>query len=329
MPAEGMYTGPALRIVYVGNYQRPWTSETHYARALRDAGQTVIVAQEGQNPAITIGELDTADLLLWQRTPRLADEADQTQILEAAHRRGIPTVGYHHDRYWDTEREAEVGVAPFWHVDLMFTSDGNPSSQERFEAAGVHHHWLRAACVHDEIGAGRVRRHLRTHIGFVGIHDRDRYHEWPWRFDMLDALDAHYGPMFKRWPRQPSSPVRGRDLNDLYASTNMMVGDSLFAGTPHGAFYWSDRIYETLGRGGFLIHPHIEGLDLEFTDGEHYVTFEAGDIDALVAVIDRWADDPAGRSRIRRQAMDRVRERCTYTHRAHTMLATLVDHHMA
>ncbi len=51
--------------------------------------------------------------------------------------------------------------------------------------------------------------------------------------------------------------VRGHDLNNCYASCKVVVGDCFGAGTPN---YWSDRVPETCGRYGLLIHPAVDGL---------------------------------------------------------------------
>lgn len=48
---------------------------------------------------------------------------------------------------------------------------------------------------------------------------------------------------------------RGLDLNRLLGKTKIVLGDSYPATN-----YWSNRIYEITGRGGFLIHPKTVGL---------------------------------------------------------------------
>lgn len=77
-----------------------------------------------------------------------------------------------------------------------------------------------------------------------------------------------------------------------------MIGDSCFAGSPKGAYYWSDRIPETLGRGGFLIHPYVDGLGRQFNllehdepvtyDAGHLAVWDAGDWEALGDLIE-WS----------------------------------------
>ena len=75
----------------------------------------------------------------------------------------------------------------------------------------------------------------------------------------------------------------GVDINNLYASARVMVGDSCFAGADR---YWSDRVPEVLGRGGFLIFPKTPGLEIP-----GLVTYEPGNIDDLIKKINYWIDD--------------------------------------
>jgi len=55
-------------------------------------------------------------------------------------------------------------------------------------------------------------------------------------------------------------------------------------------------VYETWGRGGFLVHPRVDGLPAEFPEGPD---FPRGDMEALAAQIDRWAGDDEDRERVR------------------------------
>ena len=65
--------------------------------------------------------------------------------------------------------------------------------------------------------------------------------------------------------------VSQSELNTLYASAKLVIGDSCFGGQIKG--YYSDRVTETTGRGGFLLHPRNEWInpnviqfDLNFED---------------------------------------------------------------
>ena len=84
--------------------------------------------------------------------------------------------------------------------------------------------------------------------------------------------------------------------------------------------YWSDRIPETLGRGGFLIHPIVDGLD------EHYppttlVTVKLGEWRSWKAVVDHYLHNPEDRRKMVEAGRAHVLEHHTYEVR----LAWVVD----
>lgn len=61
--------------------------------------------------------------------------------------------------------------------------------------------------------------------------------------------------MIERVKPKVFNDKRGLDLNRLLGQTKIVLGDSYPASN-----YWSNRVYEMTGRGGFLIHPKVEGL---------------------------------------------------------------------
>jgi hypothetical protein len=99
----------------------------------------------------------------------------------------------------------------------------------------------------------------------------------------------------------------------------VLVGDSCLAGSP--ARYWSDRIPETLGRGGFLIHPEVQGLE-----GQHpsLVTYPLGDFAVLRDKIDDALDDAEFRMVTAALARQGVLDRHLYEHRLERLLATVL-----
>ena len=95
-----------------------------------------------------------------------------------------------------------------------------------------------------------------------------------------------------------------------------------------GVLVGADRVYETVGRGGLLIHPWIEGLGDEFRDGEHLVFYRYGDLDGLARLIEHWTrpENDAERRRIAAAGQAMVRERCSYVARTREMLDILSEH---
>jgi len=120
--------------------------------------------------------------------------------------------------------------------------------------------------------------------------------------------------------------VRGLNLNHLLAQIKVVVGDSYYV-----KHYWSNRVYEITGRGGFLLFPRTEGLEEEFTAGAHIATYPRveyldNDYDRWYATlretIDHWLSHDDERERIRHQGHVRCGE-YTYTRRTACLLRTL------
>ncbi|MEX2253026.1 MAG: glycosyltransferase, partial [Thermoleophilaceae bacterium] len=116
-----------------------------------------------------------------------------------------------------------------------------------------------------------------------------------------------------------TNQIRGPLLADLYASIKVVVGDSCLLPGDHGR-YWSDRIPETLGRGGFLLHPWVGGIDDHFTDGEHLRLWPAGDWRELQRLIEHYLRNDDERRRIAEAGRLHVLENHTYTVRVRQLL---------
>jgi len=103
-------------------------------------------------------------------------------------------------------------------------------------------------------------------------------------------------------------------LNNVYASIKVVVGDHCFAGQP---FYWSDRLPETCGRGGFLLYPRTEGLTIPTA------LYAPQDIGDLIRQIDYWLANDAQREEIRNLAFEHVKQNDTYTQRLQEVLRVI------
>lgn len=284
-------------VAYLGNFKHSWTTETHLARDMRNLGLDVSPWQEPDNTQDKYAfmkrlgewcESERPDVVMFTRTWGLPPEA--TQMWRRFEEAGIITCSYHLDLYLGLQREEKMYDDPFWSTQFVFTPDGDPKSAERFKELGINHHWISPAVVSDECYIGEWDDRFDFDVVFVGSYG---YHdEWPWRPTLIDYLSERYGGRFKRfggdveWPKDGHTwrctprgipeverrPARGRDLNNLYATARVVVGDSL--ALPGRKSYWSDRYFETLGRGGFLVAPWVDGLAAFLNDGEHYVRYD-------------------------------------------------------
>jgi hypothetical protein len=187
--------------------------------------------------------------------------------------------------------------------------------------ADVRGHYLPAGVLADECYISDLPSPDGNDVIFVGSR---RYHpEWPHRPQLIDWLRATYGPRFTHVGGDgDTGTMRGDELNRIYASSKIAVGDSLCPGFDYPG-YWSDRVYETIGRGGFLIHPTIRGMAEQFKDDEHLAFYDFGDFDQLRFLIDYHVEHADERERIRRAGHELVKSRDTYRDRWQTILETI------
>jgi hypothetical protein len=296
-------------IRYVGNFRETYCTETHLAKTLENLGHEVIRLQEDTTQDV-VGK---CDLFLFTRT---WGNTVKMEHLQEYKKMKIPTVSWHLDLYVGLQRDGGIDNDPFWRTDFVFTPDGDPKSAEVFKEKGINHHYMKPGVFKDECYIPKIPTPDRHELIFVGSYN---YHpEWPYRQQLIDFLKSTY-PQFEHWGPEGRGLVRGDALNRLYANTKVVVGDSLCLGFDK-PYYWSDRVYETLGRGGFLIHPYIEGMDEEFVDGVHLAYYKYGDFEELKAKIDYFLQADRVREDIRKIGHEFVKKHATYENRAKDVL---------
>lgn len=312
-----------LKIAVLGNHSVPYSTESELDWTIEHLGHKVIKFQEnGDTTTDAITQIcieEGIDLFIYIHTHgwQLKGYLSELGMINKLGDNGIITCSFHLDRYWGLNRldhrETRVGEHPFWKTDFVFTADGG--NQERFRERGINHYWLPPAVVERDCYFGSPRPDLITEVAFVGS---ESYHpEYPQRGELIQWLRETYGDRFRRFAGDvdPPGTMRGADLNDLYASIKVVVGDSCFAGAP---YYWSDRVPETLGRGGFLIHPRVKGLDIP-----GLVTHEPGDYEKLKKMIDYYLAHDKERTTMRNRGFDEVKAKHTYTNRLNKMLRVM------
>lgn len=313
-----------MRIVYRGNHGVSFSTESHVAASLEELGHEVVRVQEsdtGWGPTLAVAL--RSDLFLWTQTWGFAqnwDRRDADGVLEALGAAGVPSAGLHLDLWWGLDREDQLEVEPFFRVDHLFTADGD--HDDDWARLGINHHWLPPAVYGAECLPGTAQTRYISDVAFVGSWRHYGHSEW-WRHrrQLLNFLRRTYRHRLGLWPRPNAGAVRGQDLNDLYASVKVVVGDSCFASRSNR--YFSDRPFETVGRGGFLVMPYIEGLTELLEDGVHCRYFEWGDWPALKELIDYYLEHEEERETIRRKGQEHVRENHTYAHRLQRVLETV------
>ena len=309
------------QIVFLGNFNVSYTSESHHASSLESLGHRVIRLQEGvERSEIILKTALRADLFVWVHTHgwKTPGRYAMDQVLRELKDAGKPTMTYHLDLWFGLERQRDLEQDNFYKtIGHFFTVDSLMADwfNSKTEVKG---HYLSAGVFGDECTYTPTKP--ERDVIFVG--SKSYHPEWEYRPKLINFLEESYPKNFTLYGREGVKSVRGQELNDLYASTKVVVGDTLCPDFNYPIF-WSDRIYETLGRGGFLIHPYIKGLDREFKDKKHVVFYEYGNLKQLKELIDYYLENDKEREEIRKAGHEFVKNNYTYKHRWETILKEL------
>jgi glycosyl transferase family 1 len=301
-----------MKIVIYGNFSVDYCSEVHHAKSIEALGHEVIRLQETVVPTdALLTYCKHADLFVWIHSHGFVNKGTRTmtEILEILERNNIPSLAYHLDLYMGLERWKEYEHSDYFKVKYFFTVDKlmadwlntNTKTKGFYIPAGVLHeeaYSLNLPKVNDVI-----------FVGSKGYHK-----EWPYRPQIIDWLANTYGDKFKHYGGDGLGVTRGHDLNKLYAQSKIVIGDTLCPNFDY-PYYFSDRIFETIGRGGFIIHPEIKGLEDCFDIHHELITYKYGDFTTLKRLIDFFLDNDAQREEMRGRAFERVVRDHTYYHR--------------
>lgn len=253
-----------MNLAQIGNASAPFSTENEINKALTHLGHKVAFFDESHPKAFRFNPAEY-QAVIWTHTQGFNKQNphnEQREMLRKARKTNVPTVQYHLDRWWGLSREHLVHEEPAFDTDIVCTADGG--HQEEWESIGVDHRWFPPAVSEFECDIGTPRDEYRSDIAFIGSWQGGYHSEAKHRFELVKFLQDNYGGRVKFYPEPGKESVRQKDLQDLIASVKVVVGDSCIVDWNTECCYWSDRIPETLGRGGFLIHPYVKGMEDHF-----------------------------------------------------------------
>lgn len=316
-----------MKIAFLGNFRprtalgEPFSTESHMAASYEILGHQVLRLQEDETRKRDIPALCTqvrADLFHWTDTWH-TEYSDAFRMLDELGRLGIPSVGHTLDLFVGLSRETLLDIDPWFRCDYFFSADGGHA--DVFASKKINHVWLPPAVFAPECYTAAWNGDYVHDIIFVGSYN---YHkQWPYRRELIDWLRKTYGSRFTHYGHE--SVMRGHRLNQLYASAKVVIGDSCCIGF-NQSNYWSDRVPETLGRGGVLIHPWVGGMEENFSRND-FQTYKFGDFHDLQQSIELLLHDPQMRFSLRCSGLDTVKRFHTYTHRAQEILGVVFGRH--
>jgi hypothetical protein len=314
------------RIALLGNFRVSYTSESDYKWTLEKLGHTVFPLQETEATGEKV--LETAlkcGALFWVKTHGWNTPGmPMREVLAKLKEAGIPSFGYHLDLWLGIEREKDLKDNDYWNLEYFFSVDKEMADYLTANTQ-VKGYYLQAGVVEKHCFLGTKKaKHLHD-VVFTGSYEYHKEH--PYRKELIDFLHKTFSARFRRYGHpavdQPNAYyIMGTALNDLYASTKVVVGDTLCPNFTK-PYYFSNRSFEVTGKGGFLIHPYIVGLEDCFELGKEIVTYKYGDFEELKEKIDYYLTHPEEREEIRLAGHRRTKRFHTFTNRLQTMLAVI------
>lgn len=305
-----------LTIGFIGNFIPPYSTENDRKWSFEKLGHFVIPFQENQTTdAQLLNALPKLDLLIYSHThdPSYVITGLR-EVFKQAFYKGIPTASVHLDRWAWLKRVEDVGKEATWSTEYIFMADGSPEAVELYDKYKLNWHFLKAGVVERDCNMHAPDLVKFPHeIIFTG--SKGYHPEYPERPALIDFLHRTYGDRFGHYGNDGIRVVRGPELNVLYSSAKIVVGDSCFGGRPR---YVSDRYYEVRGRGGFLIHPLIEGVD-----NMGVAAYNPRDLNDLKRQIDYYLENVGERETLREAGFRWVKANETYTNRSKEMLARI------
>lgn len=297
-----------MKVAYIGKFKNLWDEEG-IAVALESHGVEVLRISDGSgDPTARILEY-RPDFVL---TAKMQFNGGW-QFLAAMREAKIPTVSWTFDLLiGHPEREPTLDAFVWLKTDYVFLTDGG--NTELYHTKGVEKITLRQGIVDAYAYMAEPVEEYAHDIVFVGTIN----HIFPYRQDTMRFLKDTYGKRFHWYGANNHLEIRGHELNKLYASAKIVMGDSVYS-----PYYWSNRLYETLGRGGFTIFPAVEGLSDEYKPHKHYIPYNWGDYPDLKKKIDYFLEHPEARDEIRTAAFEYTKEHYLMSHRVKQLLCAL------
>lgn len=303
-----------LRIVILGNHNVNYSTESDLAWTFEHLGHEVIRLQENVDTTETLLQQgNNADLIIWLHTHNwnMRGRYRLNAIINNLKMRK-PVIAYHLDLWLGIQRQTDLRNSIYFKVGHFFTVDKLMAEFMNRNPKYPIGHFLKAGVVERDCYAGKKRKEYSHEVAFVG--SKIYHKEWQYRPRLINFLSDTYKDDFAHYGSGGRPNVRGIALNELYASTKIIVGDTLCKNFVYPE-YLSDRIFETTGRGGFMIHPYIKGIEDSFVIDEEIVTYTFGDFKELKSKIDYYLKHDKEREKIRKAGMKRTQSEHTYTNR--------------
>lgn len=300
-----------MKIVYIAKFKKIWDEEI-IAEAFEYNGVKVIRMEDSgikNDDYIEKIKEEKPDLVLFAKIRVMENSLD---LINRIKKLGIKTASWTFDLLiGHPPREIIIDKLNWLKCDYVFLTDGGHTKEYKKKG----------------INKITIRQGIPERFNYIAMKDKGEYDivfvgtlnpTYPYRQRMLKFLQDTYKNKFKWYGKGNSEEIRGDDLNKLYANSKIIIGDSMYSDN-----YWSNRIYEVLGRGGFLITPKVKGLEKEFDYYKEMIPYNINDFTGLKEKIDYFLNRTEQREKIAKAGFLKVKNNYLYKHRVKELLEKL------
>lgn len=132
------------------------------------------------------------------------------------------------------------------------------------------------------------------------------------RQSFVDEMQINYRQTFNC-----TQNVHREELRNLIAASKICLAPD----SPVTDHYWSNRVYNTLGFAGFLLHPYCSTLAEQYTDGDEIIYYN--NRDELHKAINYYYHHQEDAKRIAQKGFYKTANEHTYIHRCNQLMATI------
>lgn len=289
-----------MRIAYIGNFKKMWDEE-YVAQAFERLGHDVGRITEADPEVIRQLKEYNPDVILWAKL----NTHYALDIIRWAKDNKVITVCWVWDLYWGYRSIGYMNL-PMWKADYVFTSDNG--HEQEWKDSGIKHKCIRQGIRKEECYLEPFED-IENKVIFVGSYNALNHD----RNNIISQVSKDFD--FKWFGKTDTDEVRGPKLNRLYAKSGIIIGDSVWS-----PYYWSNRVVETLGRGGFLIHVDVPGIKEEYP---YLVTYERDNYLDLKNKIGHYLQNPKQRKEIINKNYEWVRDHYTMDHKVQDLCQSL------
>jgi hypothetical protein len=309
-----------VKIIYIARHGQTNSNDDEGAiqHALQELGHHVVAVREIKaRNAVKLAKVDRPDLVLFHHW-------DDVETLKEFGKVGVPRVFWYFDLVdypKDQTLAARCRRRVDWmhrvvpNVELGFCTDGD--WVDHWSKTGAHGNKLvrlnQGADVR-KVGVGEPGK-VAIPILFTGIARGGGVE----RESFVREMMRTYGGMF-RWVEKGT---HGREMASLVASSMIVVAPD----SPVTDRYWSNRVYNALGFGAFLLHPYSACLTHQYEHCRELIYYRSRE--DLHDKIRYYLSHPEDRQTVAARGYARTVREHTYTHRVKKLVQTVVERGLA